>query len=194
MLAPLVFVFSQETMTIEGRLEFPNKTPYNVSTLISVNHGEYTTYSRPDGNFTIKDIQPGIYLIDVHSTVHHFSQVKCQFKPDAPAQDKPVFSCLEYVYHGAPKRAMDNLLVLTAMATYDYFEVRKGFSVFSMVKNPMVILMLVTVALMYFMPKMMEDLEPEEREKMKRQMELQSNPTKMLGELFGGGGENSTSK
>jgi len=40
------------------------------------------------------------------------------------------------------------------------------------------------------MPKMMEGLEPEERERMKKQMEMQQNPTQMLSELFGGfGGE-----
>jgi len=45
---------------------------------------------------------------------------------------------------------------------------------------------------MYYMPKMMEGLEPEERERMQKQMEMQQNPSKMLGELFGGalgGGE-----
>jgi len=43
-----------------------------------------------------------------------------------------------------------------------------------------------TVGLMYYMPKMMEGLEPEERERMKKQMEMQQNPTAMLGELFSG--------
>lgn len=186
----VAFVLAQDeeaSMTIEGRLQYPDQTPYNISTLISVNHGEYKTYSRTDGNFTIHDVKPGIYLIDVHSTVHHFGQVKCQFKPDAPAQGKPVFGCLEYVYHGAPKRVVDKLLVVTAYATYDYFETRRGFSVFSIVKNPMVIMMIITGVMMYFMPMMMEGLEPEEREKMKRQLEIQNNPSKALGELFGGG-------
>ena len=44
---------------------------------------------------------------------------------------------------------------------------------------------------MYYMPKMMEGLDPEERARMQKQMEMQQNPTKMLGELFSGitGGE-----
>lgn len=48
--------------------------------------------------------------------------------------------------------------------------------------------MVFTVGLMYYMPKMMEGLEPEERERMQKQMEMQQNPTKMLGELFSGMG------
>ena len=46
--------------------------------------------------------------------------------------------------------------------------------------------MVFTVGLMYFMPKMMEGLEPEERERMQRQMEMQQNPSAMIGELFSG--------
>lgn len=51
--------------------------------------------------------------------------------------------------------------------------------------------MVFTVGLMYYMPKMMEGLEPEERERMQKQMAMQQNPSAMLGELFGGlgGGE-----
>jgi ER membrane protein complex subunit 7 len=174
------------TMTIEGRLQYPDRTPFNTTTRVIVNHGEYTTYSRRDGNFTIHGITPGIYLIDVHSPTYHFSQVKCLFKPGAVSDGKPVFSCLEYLYPGAPKQAVENMLVLNALATYEYFEVKRGFSVFSILKNPMVLLMAFTVGFMYLMPMMMENLEPEERERMQKQMEMQQNPTKMLGELFGG--------
>ena len=56
----------------------------------------------------------------------------------------------------------------------------------SIIKNPMIMMMLVSVGLMFLMPKMMEGLEPEEREQMKRQMEMQQNPGQMIGELFGG--------
>jgi len=46
------------------------------------------------------------------------------------------------------------------------------------------------------MPKMMENLEPEEKARMKRQMAMQSDPSKMLGQLWGdltsgGGGDDS---
>jgi hypothetical protein len=35
------------------------------------------------------------------------------------------------------------------------------------------------------MPKMMEGLEPEDKERMKAQMEMQKDPTKMFGQLWG---------
>jgi hypothetical protein len=177
-------ISAESTMTIEGHLQYPDETPFNVTTRISMNHGEYTTYSRTDGNFTIHNVKPGVHIIDVHSPTHHFSQVKCRFKPDAI--DEPIFGCLEYPYPGATKIPVKKHLVLTALATYEYFEMKRGFSVFGILKNPMMLMMLFSVGLMYFMPKMMEGLEPEERERVRKQMQMQQNPTQMISELFSG--------
>lgn len=178
---------SEETITLHGRLQFPDKRPYNTTTKISVNHGAYTAYSRSDGNFTFYDLPPGIYQIDVLSVQHHFSQVKCQYKPELALEQKPTLSCLEYVYPGSAKRILDEILVIHALAEMTYFEERKGFSVLSMLKNPMLLMMIVMVGMMYMMPKLMEDMNPEERAQMKKQMAMQQDPTKMLGELFSGG-------
>lgn len=135
-----------ETMTLEGRLRYPDGSPFNATTRVTVNHGEYATYSRPrdDGRFTVPDVPPGIYLLEAHSPTHHFSQVKCQFKAaaQAKAEGKPVLSCLEYVYPGARKAAQapERMMVLTALATYDYFETKRGFSLASILKNPMILI------------------------------------------------------
>ena len=54
---------------IEGLLEFPagvTKT-FNITTKITLNHGEYTTYSRRDGSFVIYDVGPGIHQLDIDS-------------------------------------------------------------------------------------------------------------------------------
>lgn len=93
--------------------------------------------------------------------------------------------CIEYVYPGAPKQAIVHPLTLTAHATYQYFENPPGFSISSLLKNPMLLMMLASIGLMFLMPKMMEGLEPEEKERMQRQMEMQKDPAKMLSSMFG---------
>jgi hypothetical protein len=100
--------------------------------------------------------------------------------------------CIEYAYPGANKQPISHPLVLTAHATYEYFEPRPGFSVLSLLRNPMLLMMLFSVGLMYVLPKMMENLEPEEQERMRAQMEMQKDPTKMLSQLFGMGEEKPT--
>jgi hypothetical protein len=93
--------------------------------------------------------------------------------------------CLEYPYPGASKQVVPYPLVVYARGTYQYFEIKKGFSIFSMLKNPMVLMMLFSVGMMVLMPKMMEGLDPEEKARMKQQMEAQSDPTKMFSQMFG---------
>lgn len=46
-------------------------------------------------------------------------------------------------------------------------------------KNPMLLLMVATAGMMFWMPKMMEGLDPEQKEQMQRQMEMQQDPSKV---------------
>jgi hypothetical protein len=155
-------------------------------TRISLNAGEQLTYSRLDGTFAFYNVPPGVHLVDVHSHTLMFSQIKIQLLEDSMAAPK----CIEYAYPGANKQPISHPLVLTAHARYEYFETRPGFSVFSLLRNPMLLMMLFSVGLMYVMPKLMENLEPEEQERMRASMEMQKDPTKMLSQLFGMGEEN----
>jgi len=49
----------------------------------------------------------------------------------------------------------------------------------------MLLMMGFSVVLMFFMPKMMDNLDPEQKEQMQKQMEMQSDPSKMLQQLWG---------
>jgi hypothetical protein len=66
-----------------------------------------------------------------------------------------------------------------------------------MLKNPMVLIMIFSVGMMIVMPQMMNNLDPEQKEQMKKQMEMQQDPTKMLSQLWGemkGGNKEITEK
>lgn len=178
------------TTTLEGRLHYPIRQhgtdtflPYNITTKITLNHGDnFLTYSRSDGSFTVRNIPPGVHVIDIHSVTHHFPQIKCQFKPTI---EESSLSCIEYAYSGAAKRPVELPLNIFATATYEYFEVRKGFSVFGILRNPMFLMMAFSAGMMLLMPKLMEGMDDEEKARMKQQMEMQKDPTKMLGQLWG---------
>lgn len=172
-----------KTATILGRLILPdsNLAPLN-STLITLNDGEYTTYSTgTDGSFKFYNIPPGIHVLDVRSNLYHFSQIKIQLLPE----NDMVPNCIEYIYPGATKYTIKHPLILTAHATYDYFEKRPSFSPFRIFKNPMVLMMVVSIGMMVLMPYMMQNLDPEQKEQMKKQMEMQQDPSKMLSQMWG---------
>jgi hypothetical protein len=110
-----------------------------------------------------------------------FSQVKIQLLADSMDQPR----CIEYYYPGAQKSPITHPLLLTALATPQYFEPKKSFSPFVLLKNPMVIMMIFSVGLMVVMPQMMQNLDPEQKEQMRKQMEVQQDPSKMLNQLWG---------
>uniref|UniRef100_A0A7S2Y933 ER membrane protein complex subunit 7 beta-sandwich domain-containing protein n=1 Tax=Entomoneis paludosa TaxID=265537 RepID=A0A7S2Y933_9STRA len=175
---------AEEGATIRGRLLYPDKSPFNVTTKVTLNHGERTTYCQlaHGCTFEIHGVPPGVHQLDIHSTTHHFGQVKLQVSDD-PTED---IKSLEYAFPGANKKVISHPLELTAYATFEYFEKRQGFSVWMILKNPMVLMMAFSVGMMFMMPKMMEGLDPEEKAKMKQQMEMQQDPTKMMSSLWEG--------
>lgn len=169
------------TTSIHGRLRHPDPNIALNSTRVTLNDGsKHNTYTQQDGSFVFYRVPPGVHLLDVQSRQHHFSQVKIQLLEEA--MDVP--KCIEYLYPGAPKQAIPHPLELTAHASYEYFEPRQGFSLLGILKNPMLLMMLVSVGGMFMMPKMMEGLDPEQKEQMQRQMAMQQDPSKMLTSLF----------
>jgi hypothetical protein len=171
------------TTEIRGRLLLPgDNSPINTTTRITINDGEYITHTKPDGSFIFHNVGPGTHLLQAQSLTYLFSQVKIQLLESAMSSPK----CIEYVYPGATKQAIPHPLILTAHAKYDYFEKRQGFSLLAMLKNPMVLMMLFSVVLMFMMPKMLENLDPEQQEQFKQRMQSnQGDPTKLLSQLWG---------
>jgi ER membrane protein complex subunit 7 len=165
-------------------------SPFNLTARITLNHDEYTTFSRNDGSFIIYNVGPGIHQLDIQNAAFHFPQIKVQLLEESMTTPK----CLEYAYPGATKNPVPYPLVLTPYAAFNYFEQRKGFSIFVILKNPMFLMMGFSALMMFFMPKMMENLEPEEKERMMQQMEMQKDPTKMLSSFFGGGDDQASTK
>ena len=169
------------TTTINGQLRLPDEKQQLNSTKIVLNSGEFISYSRSDGTFSFYGVPSGIHVLDVHSHAYHFGQIKIQLLEEQLDDPK----CIEYAYPGAPKVAIPHPLIMTAHARYEYFEPSGGFNPMMLLKNPMFLMMIVGVGMMTLMPMMMENLEPEERERMQKQMEMQKDPTKMLSSLFG---------
>eukprot|EP00548_Thalassiothrix_antarctica_P014668 CAMPEP_0194167190 /NCGR_PEP_ID=MMETSP0154-20130528/2552_1 /TAXON_ID=1049557 /ORGANISM="Thalassiothrix antarctica, Strain L6-D1" /LENGTH=226 /DNA_ID=CAMNT_0038878035 /DNA_START=35 /DNA_END=715 /DNA_ORIENTATION=+ len=194
---------------IEGVLLAPNsESPLLNSTKISLNDGDRITYSKAtDGSFVFYDVPPGIHLLDVHSHTFQYSQVKIQMlsedeivdSKDDDEGDQQSPRCIEYIYPGAPKRVAGYPLKLKPHATYQYFEKKKGFSVLSILSNPMALMMVFSMGMMFLMPKLMEGMDPEERAQMQKQMQAQQDPSKMLSNLWsdissGGKDEKSSTK
>lgn len=137
------FSLAEETVAIEGRIQFPDDTPFNVTTRVLLNQGQQSTYSTSDGRFSFFRVPPGTHFIDAYDNTHHFSQIQITMSPAS----EPL--CVEYAYAGAtkiPKQCPP--VVLTALGKYEYFEKRSGFSIFGFLRNPMILLMVLSGGMM----------------------------------------------
>lgn len=173
------------TTEIKGRLRLPNDVPgYLNSTRLSLSDGgsnHRSTYLRSDGTFSFYGVGPGVHLLEVHSATYAFSHVKIQLLESSPPEPK----CVQYAFVGAEKRVVPHPLVLTAHASYNYFDPPRTFSLLGLLRNPMVLMMGFGVVVMFAMPAMMEGMDDEQRQQMQRNMEMQQDPSKMLGQLWG---------
>eukprot|EP00560_Eucampia_antarctica_P006933 CAMPEP_0197824214 /NCGR_PEP_ID=MMETSP1437-20131217/1502_1 /TAXON_ID=49252 ORGANISM="Eucampia antarctica, Strain CCMP1452" /NCGR_SAMPLE_ID=MMETSP1437 /ASSEMBLY_ACC=CAM_ASM_001096 /LENGTH=233 /DNA_ID=CAMNT_0043423757 /DNA_START=29 /DNA_END=730 /DNA_ORIENTATION=+ len=188
------------TTTINGKIQLPDSLPKVEgkdsslpSVVITLNHGEFSTYSTvADGEFSFQNVPPGVHVLDVHSPEYIFSQVKLQILPESIDEPK----CIEYAYPGGTKHVITEIkpITLTAHGRYQYFEPKPTISVFALLKNPMVLMMIVGAGLMVAMPYMMEGLDDDQKDQMKKQMEAQQDPSKMISSLFGTGDAEKSTK
>lgn len=83
------------TLPVNGELDIPTgELASNIQ--VTLNGGEYTAISRIDGKFTFYDVPTGVYLLDVLSIHHVFSQMKIKV-----AAEEGVINVVEFKYPGA---------------------------------------------------------------------------------------------
>ena len=151
-----------------------------------LNAGEYEGLTRVDGSFVVQGVKAGVYSLEVVQPAYHFSDYKLDV-----AVDTGTVRALEYKFPGAPKEQIAYPLVLTPLAPKAYFEKRPTVGVSSLLKNPMVLMMLFTGLIVVVMPKMMANIDPEEMKKMQEEYAAnQQDPNQLMASLFGGGSSN----
>ena len=183
---PPVVAAAETTFPVRGRVVLPPQLGRPEPMKVVLNQGEHTVFTRFDGSFKFHDVSPGIYVVSVLDTRHHFGDIKVDVKSSGKVR------ALLYAYPGAPKAATAYPLVFRLKADYQYFVARPQLSVLSIFKHPMILMMVPMMLMMVCLPKMMENMDPEEREKMQKQMKHE-DPREMLNKLWGNNANDSDS-
>ena len=96
-----------------------------------------------------------------------------------------------------PSGKLVQTIVLHPLGLVDYFEKRQQMSIMSIFANPMMLMMMVTLGLGMLMPKLMENLDPEELKKMQKDLErnrqLTADPTEALASMLSGAAASTSS-
>lgn len=161
---------------------------------VMLNGGAYTTLSRSDGRFTFLNIPPGRYVLDIISTTYMFSQYKIDISEAteeavvAGKNTDEIIRVLEYRYPGAEKTVANYPLWIQPHLKLSYFLKREKFNFVRMIfQNPSMLMMGVMALMAFALPKMMANMDPEERKKMQDDMKGANNPNEMMKGFFGGG-------
>lgn len=174
--------------TINGRVKIPNigmkgfGLPGKLSKAkVILNGGQRVSFLRPDGYFSFHDVPAGTHLIEVDAIGYFFSPVRVDVSARNPGKVQAALT---------ENRRVLSELVLEPFREEQYYEIREPFSIMSLVKSPMGLMMGFMVVVMFLMPKLVENMDPEEMKRAQEEMRNQGVPS--LANLLPGAAARST--
>eukprot|EP00753_Platysulcus_tardus_P003187 PLAT12301.1.p1 GENE.PLAT12301.1~~PLAT12301.1.p1 ORF type:complete len:238 (-),score=105.74 PLAT12301.1:103-816(-) len=144
--------------------------------------GQHQAFSRSDGSFVFHGVPTGIYSLTVACEHAIFNQLKL----DVGSKTAGVIRALEYTRAG--RVAAPYPLELLAQGTPRYTISKPGFSILALLKQPMGIMVIVMLFMIFAFPRMVGNMNPEEMAEMQAEM-AKNNPDQLMKSLFGGGGK-----
>ncbi|PON89867.1 Carbohydrate-binding-like fold containing protein [Trema orientale] len=175
---------SGEGYPIHGRVKIPNfpakgfGLPGKISNIkVILNGGQRVTFLRPDGFFSFHNVPAGTHLIEVAAIGYFFSPVRVDVSARNPGK---VQAALTETRRGLQE------FVLEPLKEEQYYEIREPFSIMSLVKSPMGLMIGFMVIVVFLMPKLVENMDPEEMRRAQEEMRSQGVPS--LANLLPGSG------
>ena len=178
--------------SIEGKVIIEgDDDDWIAETVVVVDGGKYRGFLKSNGGFTINRIPPGTYLVEVVSPNHLFEPARVDISSKSGkirARKANILKPTQVLHLPYP-------LQFKAEEQAQFFEKRESWSMFSMLKNPMVLLLVAPVILMLIVPKLMKSVDPEYQKEMQDSMNMFQQPgsgmpslEEMFTNMFGGGG------
>ncbi|WOK98287.1 ER membrane protein complex subunit [Canna indica] len=128
---------------------------------IILNGGQRVTFVRADGYFTFHNVPAGTHLIEVVELGYLFSPVRVDISARFPGKIQAALM---------ENRKILDELILEPLRVEQYYEIRRPFSIMSLVKSPMGMMMGAMLIVMFVMPKLVENMDPEEIKKAQEEM------------------------
>ncbi|AES73597.1 putative carbohydrate-binding-like, carboxypeptidase, regulatory domain-containing protein [Medicago truncatula] len=166
---------SSDGYTIYGRVKIPSfgtkefSLPAKVSNVkVILNGGQRVSFLRPDGYFSFHNVPAGTHLIEVAAKGYFFSPVRVDVSARNPGKIQAALT--------ENRRGLSEF-VLEPLKEEQYYEIREPFSIMSIVKSPMGLMMGFMLIVVFLMPKLMENMDPEEMKRAQEEMRNQGVPS-----------------
>lgn len=173
--------------TIEGKIIPPDvaTTEWLSSTRILVNGGERFGFLKNDGSFSLSNLSPGSYVIEVANPNYIYETARVDINSKGKFRARKV----NYIQSSLVQQ-ITYPLKFKVRGPYKYFQVRETWRITDFLFNPMVLMMVLPLLLIMILPKMMNAADPEaQREMQQMQMPKYDMPelSEMMTSLFTGG-------
>ncbi|XP_065040109.1 ER membrane protein complex subunit 7 homolog [Musa acuminata AAA Group] len=166
---------SGDGYTIAGRVKLDGATskesglpakPTNIKVIL--NGGQSISFARADGYFSFHNVPAGTHLIEVAALGYFFSPVRVDISARNPGKIQAALT---------ENRRVLFELILEPLREEQYYEKREPFSIMSLMKSPMGLMMGFMLLVMFVMPKLMENIDPEEMRRAQEDMRAQGVPS-----------------
>ncbi|KAG0014094.1 hypothetical protein BGZ80_010655 [Entomortierella chlamydospora] len=155
-----------------GAEETPHPKDLSPRTRVILSGGQYTATITRDGRFVFPDVGEGSYLLQVQNPQYIYPTIKLI----VTGKD----SRAHVVNIGTDWSNNDNALqlplVLTPRAPVSYFVPREGFKISHLFANPMMLMMGFSLLMLFVMPKLMANMDPEAMEEMQGMQDAAQMP------------------
>ncbi|XP_027773902.1 ER membrane protein complex subunit 7 homolog isoform X2 [Solanum pennellii] len=120
---------------------------------VILNAGQRVTFLRPNGYFSFHNVSAGTHLIEVSAIGYFFSPVRVDVSARNPGKVQAALT--------ENRRSLIEL-VLEPLSEEQYYELKEPFSIMSLVKSPIGLMFGFMLFVMFVMPKLAENVDPEE--------------------------------
>lgn len=167
----------------------PFTLPASTHATLSSLHAHHSSPVSSLNTFLFHNLTADSYLLDVHCPTDVFQPLRIDVKDDGTIEAWETYRGNEWDNKGEKREVKAGSagtgVELKALGGKMYFAERPSFSVMTILKNPMILMGLVSMVMFVGMPKLMENMDPE----MKAELEQQQR-NGPLAAMQGGGQPN----
>ncbi|KAI8992306.1 hypothetical protein BDB01DRAFT_847695 [Pilobolus umbonatus] len=173
-------------LRLEGSI-IPNAIIQDINTINTattkavLNGHEYTAYIQSNGLFVFPDVKPGSYLLEIQSIDHIYPKLRVDITEENEITGAYTALGVDWNQKGY---SVNYPFQIQAKAEAEYFMKRQGLSLMGLVKNPMVLMIAFSGAMLIFMPRMLQaakEMDPEEFESSQKMLADIPGLSQMMG-------------
>lgn len=143
---------------------------------VLVNYGQYYGYPKEDGTFEIDNLPSDSYVVEISHPNYIYEPVRV----DITSKGKIRARRVNYVQPSIVQ-TLDYPLVFKPKSIHNYFVPRETWRIMDLILNPMVIMMVVPLIIIWLLPKMMN---PQEVQNQRDNMQLPEYNVPELSEMM----------